>query len=118
MRAAVCPTCGRPIAPAEPALPPIKRRILAVVNKRPGITAEQLRGIVWAHDSAGGPETFKVIQVHIWQLNNLLAPLGIAVRGGSNGYRLISTPAGREVSCVPQEGAQLGGVRVRVNSTQ
>lgn len=40
--------------------------------------------------------------------DNALAPLGVAVRGGSNGYRLIST---REVSCIPQERAQLGGVR-------
>lgn len=103
-----CPTCGAPTISAELVLPPIKKRVLDAVRRRPGITAEQLRGIVWAHDPAGGPENFKTIHVHIWQLNQRLAPLGVAVRGGSNGYHLIST---REVSCTPQERAQLGGVR-------
>jgi len=106
--AATCPHCGAPIVPAELLLPPIKKCILDAVRRRPRITAEQLRGIVWAHDPAGGPENFKTVHVHINQLNKRLAPLGVAVRGGSNGYRLIST---REVSCIPQERAQLGGVR-------
>jgi len=58
----------------------MKQRILEAVQRRPGISAEQLREIVWGHDPAGGPENPKVLHVHIWQLNRLLAPLGIVVR--------------------------------------
>src|SRR5262245_44166595 len=112
----VCPRCGAPTIPAGLALPPIKARILDAVRRRPGISAEELRCVIWAGDSDGGPEDRKVLHVHVHQLNKLIAPLGVAVRGGSNGYRLISIPAdgggiGQRFSCIPQERAQLGGVR-------
>lgn len=89
--ATICPQCGQPIVPAGLILPPIKARILEAVHHRPGIGAEELRGIVWADDPNGGPEDRKVLHVHICQLNKLIAPLGIAVRarkGGSTGYRI------------------------------
>jgi hypothetical protein len=47
--------------------------------------------LVWAHDPAGGPEDRKVLHVHIHQLNRLLHPLGIRVRGSrTGGYRVLS----------------------------
>lgn len=83
-----CPCCGTPTIPAV-VLPPTKQRILDAVRQRPGIDSESLRGIVWADDPNGGPEDRKVIHVHVWQLNRLLLPHGIAVRGSrSGGYRL------------------------------
>jgi hypothetical protein len=83
-----CPCCGQALAP-EVVLPPAKRRILDAVRRRPGIDAESLRTAVWAHDPAGGPEDRKCLHVHINQLNRLLAPHGIVVRGSrSGGYRI------------------------------
>jgi hypothetical protein len=74
-------------------LPPVKQRILDAVRQQPGIGAEDLRAIVWADDPAGGPEDRKVLHVHIHQLNQKIAALGIAVRGSrSNGYRLQPVP--------------------------
>jgi hypothetical protein len=43
----ICPTCGSPIVPPVPDLTPIKQRILDVVKRRPGISAEELRSLVW-----------------------------------------------------------------------
>jgi len=99
MAAALCPCCGQPIVPAGLALPPTKQRILDTVRRRPGVTAEELREIVWADDPAGGPEDRKVLYVHVHQLNRLIAPLGVAVRGGTGGYRV--TPLNQRV---PQSG--------------
>lgn len=90
--ALACPACGQAILPARLSLPPIKARILHAVQTRPGITAEELRCVVWAHDPNGGPENFKAIHVHIHQLNQLIAPLGFVVRArrgcGHEGYRI------------------------------
>ena len=84
-----CPHCGQPTIPPM-TLPPTKRRILDAVRRRPGIDSEELRACVWADDPDGGPETWSCLYVHIWQLNRLLAPHGIAVRGShSDGYRII-----------------------------
>jgi DNA-binding SARP family transcriptional activator len=82
-----CPSCGRPL----PRLPPIKRRIFDLVSRRPGISVDQLAGLVWADDPAGGPENArKNIHVQVNQLNHRLAPFGIAVRGSiAGGYRLV-----------------------------
>jgi hypothetical protein len=91
-RIKTCPTCGQPVVPAGLRLPPIKQRILDAVRDRPGISAEELRTVVWAQDPAGGPEDRKVLHVHVHQLNHLLIPLGIAVRapkGAGAGYRII-----------------------------
>ena len=71
-------------------LPRTKRLILGLVQKFPGIDGNRLRELVWAHDPAGGPEDRKVVYVHVNQLNKLLAPFGVMVRGSvSGGYRLL-----------------------------
>ena len=76
----ICPHCLQPIAPTGLHLPPIKQKILDAVSRRP-MTAEQLRMVVW-DDPSGGPDDPKVIHVHVWQLNRLLAPHGIMVSAG------------------------------------
>jgi hypothetical protein len=86
----ICPTCGSPIVPEGLQLPPTKARILEAVRRRPDISAEELRGIVWADDPNGGPEDRKVLHVHVSQLNHLLAPHGIVVRSQGGGYRIRS----------------------------
>jgi len=63
--ATLCPHCGQSIVPAGLISLPIKRRILDAVRRRPGIAAEELRGIVWADDPNGGSEDRKVLHVHI-----------------------------------------------------
>jgi DNA-binding SARP family transcriptional activator len=72
-------------------LPPIKRRIYDIVNRHHGISAERLRELVWIDDPSGGPEDRKTIHIHVHQLNRLLRPYGIEVRGSvSGGYRVQS----------------------------
>jgi DNA-binding response OmpR family regulator len=86
----ICPRCGQPTLPANLIpLPPLKARILDLVQRHPGIDAETLRTLVWASDPSGGPEDRKVLHVHIHQLNQLLATHGLRVRGSrSFGYRV------------------------------
>ena len=86
----ICSHCGQPIPPKGLRLPPIKQRIYDAVKRRPGITAQELRDWVWADDPNGGPESRKVLHVHVSQLNHLLAPLGIMVRSQGGGYRIRS----------------------------
>jgi DNA-binding response OmpR family regulator len=88
--AKTCPACGQVMVPNEELrLPPIKRRILEIVQRRPGVSAEQLRSAVWEHDPNGGPGCRQTIHVHIHQLNRSLAPLGFIVRArGGAGYRI------------------------------
>jgi hypothetical protein len=91
-RAKPCPHCGQPMIPPGLSLPPIKQRILNVVRRRPGIDAESLRGAVWGDDPNGGPECRHGIYVHVHQLNQRLAPLGIVIRapkGAGAGYRIL-----------------------------
>jgi hypothetical protein len=85
----ICPMCGAPRVPEGIALPKTKRRILDAVQRHPGISAEELRTIVWADDVNGGPEDRKVLHVHVNQLNHLLAPHGIAVRSQGGGYQVV-----------------------------
>jgi hypothetical protein len=88
---AVCPCCGARSIPRGLVLPPIKRRIFDAVQRRPGIGAEALRDRIWAADPNGGPEDRKVLHVHVHQLNRLLRPHGIRVRGSaSGGYRVVN----------------------------
>ena len=75
----VCGRCGQPILPTV-TLPPTKQKILDAVRRRPGIDGDSLRSVVWSGPD-GGPEDRKVLHVHIHQLNRLLAPFGICVRG-------------------------------------
>ena len=86
----ICSHCGQPIPPTGLRLPPIKQRIYAAVQRHPGISAEELRCLVWAHDPNGGPENFKCLHVHVNQLNTLLAPHGIMVRSQGGGYQIRS----------------------------
>jgi hypothetical protein len=84
-----CPGCGRPMPRNDIVLPPIKRRIYDIVSRHHGISAERLRELVWIDDPAGGPENRKCLHVHVHQLNKMLAPLGLVVRGsGSGGYQM------------------------------
>ena len=90
----ICESCGQPVLVRSelPPLPPIKQRIFEAVRRRPGISPEELRGVVWADDPNGGPEDRKVLHVHVNQLNHLLAPLGIMVRSQGGGYQIRSAP--------------------------
>jgi DNA-binding transcriptional regulator YdaS (Cro superfamily) len=82
------PAYSQPLLPTELHLPPIKQRIYDAVRRRPDISAEQLRCIVWADDPNGGPEDRKCLHVHVAQLNVLLRPLGVMVRSAGGGYRV------------------------------
>jgi hypothetical protein len=84
----ICSHCGQPIPPTGLRLPPIKARIFETVQRRPDISAEELRCVVWADDVSGGPENRKCLHVHVAQLNSLLAPHGIMVRSQGGGYRV------------------------------
>jgi hypothetical protein len=84
----ICSTCGQPIPPTGLRLPKIKARIYELVKRRPGITAQELRDLVWAHDIDGGPECRHTIFVHVAQLNDLLRSHGIRVRSEGGGYRI------------------------------
>jgi hypothetical protein len=83
-----CPTCGQPKLTGDLLLPPVKKRLLEIVRRRPGITAEELRSLIWTGPD-GGPENSKCLHVHVHQLNRLLAPLGLVIRGSvSGGYQM------------------------------
>jgi hypothetical protein len=86
----ICSYCGQVIPPKGLRLPRIKQAIFEAVQRRPDISADQLREIVWADDPNGGPEDRKCLHVHVSQLNHLLAPLGIMVRSQGGGYRIRS----------------------------
>jgi hypothetical protein len=83
----ICPTCGQPIVPPIRDLSPIKARILEAVKRCPGISAEQLRLIVW-NDPSGDPECRHTIFVQISQLNRALALHGLTMRSEGGGYRI------------------------------
>ena len=83
----ICSMCGQPIVPPVPDLTPIKQRILNIVKRRPGISAEELRSLVW-DDPSGGPECRHTIFVHISQLNRALALHGLTMRSEGRGYRI------------------------------
>jgi hypothetical protein len=94
-----CPHCGAPAVPTDLVLPPFKQVILDAVRRHPGISAEELRALVWAHDPEGGPESFSCLHVHVSQLNKLIVPHGIVVRGSRfYGYRVLPIRAGPQAS--------------------
>lgn len=54
-----CPCCGQPVAdvPPEAVMPsPLRRRLVDLVRRRPGITVEALADALYADDPDGGPE--------------------------------------------------------------
>ena len=84
-----CSQCGQLVINSSPVLPRIKQRIFDVIRHRPGISAEALRNLVWADDIDGGPETLSCLHVHVHQMNRILQPHGLAVRGHpTGGYRI------------------------------
>lgn len=85
----ICSCCGQIIPPKGLRLPRIKRAIYDAVQKRPGISAEALRSLIWDGPD-GGPECRHTIFVHVAQLNNLLRPHGLCVRSEGGGYRFRS----------------------------
>ena len=89
----VCEACGQPVLQRSelPPLTPIQQAIFDIVRKRPGVSAERLRGLVWQGPD-GGPESRNAIFVHIAGLNARLAPLGVTVRS-RGGYRIVRTEA-------------------------
>lgn len=88
---ACCPTCKRPLPPDGLQLSPIKRRILDLVARSGEIPANVLHTALWGSDPNGGPE-MKTLHEHIWQLNRLLAPHGLAVSAGRGGGRAGGKP--------------------------
>jgi hypothetical protein len=92
MTPARCPCCGQAVVPSGLKLPKLKQRIFDVVQRHPGIDGEGLRTLVWAEDPNGGPTCTTAIYVHINQLNRLLTPHGIVVRGSrGGGYRITTS---------------------------
>jgi hypothetical protein len=73
---------------------PVKQRIFETVQRRPGITAADLRDVVWADDPNGGPECRHTIFVHVSQLNHLLEPHGIVIRSQGGGYQIRAVTTG------------------------
>jgi hypothetical protein len=95
-RLCICPTCGQPRVPEGLASTPTQNRLLQAVRHHPGISSEELRGVVWAHDPNGGPENRKTLHVHVNLLNHRLRAHGLAVRGScSSGYRIVAHGGGR-----------------------
>jgi hypothetical protein len=73
----------------ERRLPRVKRRIFEAIDRRPGITADELMSVVYADDPNGGPDSRKCIHVHVAQLNRRLAREGMTIRGHvTDGYRI------------------------------
>ena len=87
----ICEACGQPVLVRSelPPLTPIQQAIFDIVRKHPGVSAEQLRGLVWQHDPNGGPECRHTIFVHVSLLNKRLAPLGVTIRSQGGGYQII-----------------------------
>jgi hypothetical protein len=88
----VCEACGQPVLVHSelPPLTPTQQTIFDIVRKRPGVSAEQLRGLVWQHDPSGGPECRNTIFVHLGGLNARLRSIGITVRSEGGSYRIRS----------------------------
>src|SRR5262249_53603903 len=91
-------TGGHWMAETQPALhlSPVKQRIFEAVHARPGISAKELRDVVWGDHPHGGREGPKNLHVHIHQMNRRLAAHGLRIRGSRlHGYRLIEVSSRR-----------------------
>jgi DNA-binding response OmpR family regulator len=81
-----CTKCGH-IIPPEIELPPIKQRIYEALRKQPH-SSEQLRQLIWGEWWRS--ISLRNIHVHIHQLNHLLKPHNLMVRGEWRGaYHLL-----------------------------
>ena len=67
-----------------PPLPPIKQRILDTVKQCPGISAGDLRRIVWASS-----DDRKTLHIQVGELNHQLAASGVCIRSQGGGYQLL-----------------------------
>jgi hypothetical protein len=74
----------------ERRLPRVKRRIFAAIDRRPGISADELMNVVYADDPNGGPDSRKCVHVHIHQFNKRLAREGMTIKGHTtDGYKIL-----------------------------
>jgi hypothetical protein len=89
----ICEACGQPVLIRSelPPLTPIQQAIFDIVRKRPGVSAERLRSLVWG--ASGGPESRSAIFVHVSGLNKRLAPLGVMIRSQGGGYQIVRAEA-------------------------
>jgi hypothetical protein len=90
-----CPHCGQPVADVPPeavALSPLRRRLVDLVRRRPGITVEGLAEALYADDPDGGPEDgVRAVRSVVRHANAALRPHGWRVaraRVWGAGYRL------------------------------
>lgn len=92
-----CPSCNRPYLTDGLKLPPVKRRIVQLIERHGEVMAEVIHAAIWGSDPNGGPP-MKTLYVHIHQLNRILAKYGLAVRsnggrGGCEPFRLVAEAA-------------------------
>jgi hypothetical protein len=92
-----CPTCNQVIVPTGIQLPRVKREIFEAIRRRPNVSAEALRQIIWGADPNGGPSSRTIVHTHVAQMNQLLRPHGLTVRSEAGFYRIkmITAPANR-----------------------
>jgi hypothetical protein len=100
VKAPCCRMCGRPIVADSLRLSPIRRRIFNLIERHGEIANEVLHAALYGSDPNGGPDR-SVIRAHIYHLNKILAPYGLAVRatqGGNVGavYRMVQTAEAAE----------------------
>ena len=89
-----CPECGLPVGRRGAS---IKALIFKMVSAGNGLSAEAIAARIYAYDERNAPrDGYKVIHVHINQLNKQLAAEGspVRVRGDKwHGYRIVTCPA-------------------------
>jgi hypothetical protein len=71
--------------------PRVKARIWDVVQRRPGISAEELVDAVYGADPNGGPDSGrKAIHVHVNHMNRRLMREGMSIKGHvTYGYKIL-----------------------------
>lgn len=65
-------------------LPPIKRQLYEAVKCKPGITARELRALIWADNVTDTRQ----LHILVAQLNTLLRPFGATIRSEAGGYQI------------------------------
>lgn len=95
-----CPACGavrddRPFADVR--MTDRARRLLSLVEARPGISSVELAGLIYAEDPDGGPDDFaQAIRNFVRQVNRKIRPRGWTVNsppGPGAGYMLRPFPS-------------------------
>ena len=80
--------------------------ILWINRARKSVFRDALFNAVWGLDPNGGPGV-NVLQVHICRIRRSLAPLGLTITSGIEGYRLV------EIDAPPIADRFLGPTEVR-----